>query len=387
MNPFMGFTQQSPFILLALWNKWNPVGTWQQMDDLKIKSLQLALIFGSGLSGAFAARFIGLPIPFLLGSLVVTAALALTRAAKTGKPLFYPNRLRETFIGVIGTMIGTTFTPEILSMAPTLGITLSTMMVFVVLTQAANYAIFRGLGRYDRSTATYSAMPGGLIESVELGARAGADVETLTLQHFVRIVLVIITVPMLFLAVTGEAVGSAAGQSLERSPAGWQDWALIAILAPVGLLFGRWLGLPAAPLIGPLGLTAGLQATGIVDLQGPQILLNAAQLVVGASLGVRFANATPRRLLTAFGLGVVSIAVTLAIASALSLAIGPFVPISFQTLLISFSPGGVTEMSLVALSLGASPVLVSTHHVFRILFTVGVASLLARRVGNGRPKS
>ncbi len=227
-------------------------------------------------------------------------------------------------------------------------------------------------------------MPGGLIEAVEMGERAGGDVETLSIQHFLRIVLVIVAVPLLFLAFTGETVGSAAGEMLDKTPAEWQDWLVIAFLAPVGLGLGRWLKLPAAPLIGPLVLTAGLQAAGVVDLQGPQLLLDIAQLVVGASLGARFANATPRRLLAALGLGIVSIAATLTIASGLALAIEPLVPIAFPTLLISFSPGGVTEMSLVALSLGASPVLVSAHHLFRILLTVGVASLLTKTVGNQR---
>lgn len=357
------------------------------MTDLMSKSLQLALIFGVGLAGALVAHAVGLPIPFLLGSLAVTATVALTLAARTGKVLFFPKLLRESFIAVAGAMIGTTFTPDILLMAPTLIITLCAMMVFVALAQGTNYAIFRHLGGYDRATATYAAMPGGLIEAVELGERAGGDVETLSIQHFVRIVLVIVTVPMLFLVVTGEAVGSAAGQTLEKSPADWQDWMLIAVLAPVGMILGKVLRLPAAPLIGPMVLTAGLQATGAIDLQGPQILLNAAQLVIGVSLGTRFANSTPRRLVAALGLGVVSITATLTIASVMSLAIVPFVSLSFQTLLISFSPGGVTEMSLVALSLGVSPVLVSTHHLFRILFTVGVASLLAKRVGNQTPET
>lgn len=355
------------------------------MTDTTNKSIQLGLIFGSGLIGAFTARAIGLPLPFLLGSLIATAAMALTLSAQSGKPLFYPKLLRETFVGVIGTMIGSTFTSDVVSMAPTLIVTLCAMIVFVGLAQGVNYSIFRYLGRYDRPTAAYSAMPGGLIEAVELGERAGGDVETLSIQHFVRIVLVIVTVPLLFLAFTGEAVGSAAGETLQKTPSDWQDWVLIAALTPVGFVLGRSLRLPAAPLIGPLVLTAGLQSAGFVDLQGPQLLLNTAQLVVGAGLGARFANSTPRRLLVALGLGLVSVTVTLAIASILSLALEPYVPFSFQTLLVSFAPGGVTEMSLVALSIGASPVLVSTHHLFRILFTVSVAGLLTRSNTSRRP--
>ena len=42
------------------------------------------------------------------------------------------------------------------------------------------------------------------------------------------------------------------------------------------------------------------------------------------------------------------------------------------TLFISFAPGGVTEMSLIALSVASSPALVSAHHIFRIIITVSL---------------
>jgi uncharacterized membrane protein AbrB (regulator of aidB expression) len=47
-------------------------------------------------------------------------------------------------------------------------------------------------------------------------------------------------------------------------------------------------------------------------------------------------------------------------------------------MLISFAPGGVTEMALVALSLQANPALVTLHHVWRILVTVIGLSVTAR---------
>lgn len=343
------------------------------------KPLQLFVILGSGLIGALAAKQLGLPIPFLLGSLIVTAALALTLAARTGQRLIYPKTMREFFVAVIGTMIGSTFTPEIFAMAPILGITFAAMIVFVALAQGVNFVIFRRLGGYDRATAQYAAMPGGLIEAIELGEKAGGDVETLSIQHFIRIVLVIVVVPLLFLIITGETHGSASGQTLESGPTDWQDWALFLLIAPVGLMVGQRLRLPAAPLLGPLAIAAVLQATGTLDLQAPLLLLNVAQLIVGATLGSRFANSTPRRLIIALGLGAVSVGVTLGIASGLAFVLSHWVPVRFQTLLISFAPGGITEMSLIALSLGVSPVLVSSHHLFRILFTVAVAVLVSKR--------
>ena len=343
------------------------------------KYLQLALILGSGTVGALLAQWLGLPIPFLLGSMAISATVSLTTFSRTGERLWFPVRLRHVFIAVIGIMIGTTFNADALNAASDLAITLPAMVLFLAIAQIVNFGIFRRIGGFDSVTAKYAAMPGGLIEAVSLGEKAGGDVEALSLQHFVRIVLVIVSVPLLFQLFTGEIVGSAAGKTLERAAAEWQDWMLFSVLVPIGILLGSLLKLPAGPLIGPLVLTAIFQATGVIDLNGPDMLVSVAQLVVGSALGSNFARSTPRRLLSAFSLGVLSVGATLAIASGLALLLERGVHMSFEALLISFAPGGVTEMSLVALSLGVTPVLVTTHHLFRIILTVTVAGILTGR--------
>ncbi|MGH1416420.1 MAG: AbrB family transcriptional regulator [Pelagimonas sp.] len=350
------------------------------MSELRSKALQLALILGSGLLGAMVARALGLPIPFLLGSLSASAAVSLTHYGRTGKQLWFPPTLRKSFIAIIGVMIGSTFTAEALALGPSLAVTLSAMVVFIAIAQTVNTLIFQRIGGYDRITALYAAMPGGLIEAVTLGEKAGGDVETLSIQHFVRIILVIVTVPALFWLATGVTVGSAAGVTIDRGASDWHDWGLIALLVPAGMWLGTVLRLPASHLVGPLALTAGVQATGIADLHGPAGLLNLAQLVVGAGLGTNFARSTLRRLFAAFRLGVLSVGVTLAIASGFALGLSYLVPSTFEALLLSFAPGGVTEMSLVALSLGFAPIQVTTHHLFRIVFTVAVAGYLTKRL-------
>jgi len=50
----------------------------------------------------------------------------------------------------------------------------------------------------------------------------------------------------------------------------------------------------------------------------------------------------------------------------------------FDMLLISFAPGGVTEMALIALSLNANPALVTAHHIYRIVLTVIEMAVIAR---------
>ena len=70
----------------------------------------------------------------------------------------------------------------------------------------------------------------------------------------------------------------------------------------------------------------------------------------------------------------------LALGIGLATALADFMLVPVDALFISFAPGGVTEMGLIALSLGVSPVVVACHHLFRIFVTVSVAGMIARRV-------
>jgi hypothetical protein len=248
----------------------------------------------------------------------------------------------------------------------------------VLLAYGYGYAVLRGLGGYDRPTATYGALPGGLMEAMAMGERAGADMRLLTVQHFLRIIVVVVTVPLLFRVLGGESVGSSAGVTMENGPSAWSDLALIAALSLAGAVLGEMLRLPAGMLMGPLVLCALAQVTGLVDLHSPGWLLNVAQLAIGTGLGAQFAGIGGRTLLRGLGLGTICVAGMLAMAGLWALALDGLVRAGFDTVFVSFAPGGMTEMALIALSLEASPVMVTAHHLLRIVVAVLAVSVLDR---------
>jgi uncharacterized membrane protein AbrB (regulator of aidB expression) len=93
-------------------------------------------------------------------------------------------------------------------------------------------------------------------------------------------------------------------------------------------------------------------------------------VVIGGSLGMRFAGLKRDALLRASGLSVLSVSMMLGLGLICALILVPVTGLSVDVLMISFAPGGVTEMALIALSLHANPAIVTLHHIYRIILTV-----------------
>ncbi|MTJ04340.1 MAG: AbrB family transcriptional regulator [Sediminimonas qiaohouensis] len=331
-----------------------------------------------GAIGGAVATLTPLPLPFMLGSLIMSAAVAIMAAHRLPAGYLFPQPLRLVFIAAIGVMIGAQVTPDLAALIPSMAISLAALTLFVGLAHAGNFAIFHHLGGYDRSTAFYSGTPGGLMESIAMGEDAGADVAVIGLQQFLRIILVITFVPVGLSIWYGAPVGSASGASLAPAQTGLSELPLVAVAGGAGLWLGLKFRLPAGQLTGPLFVAAVMSLSGIGAPALPDWLIHAAQIVIGTSLGLRFTGLARSDMMRALWLGLMSVTAMLALGTVLALAVHQITETAFDVALISLAPGGVTEMALVALSLNANPAIVSANHIYRIILTVIEISILAR---------
>ena len=148
------------------------------------------------------------------------------------------------------------------------------------------------------------------------------------------------------------------------------DYAILAAAGAAGLALGLRLKIPAGQVIGPIIASAVVHLTGLVAIQPPAIAGIIAQVVVGASLGARFAGASPRLLLRTSRLAILGVAWMLGLAIAMAALTHEVTGREPTLYVMSFAPAGVIEMSLIALTLGANPVFVTAHHVIRLFVTV-----------------
>lgn len=324
-----------------------------------------------GLVGALVFVWLRTPLPWMLGSMTAT-----TIAALFGAPISAPGVARTPMVVIVGVMVGATFTPDIFEHFTDWWPTIVGLVILSFVLGAACFAYFRVFSDFDMPTAYFSAMPGGLIEMVTLADHRGGDIRTVALVHSVRILVIVFSVPLIVRAIEGVAMG--ATSAVPRPT--MADTELIEYLwlvgtAAGGIVAGYLLRLPAVYLLGPLTLSAVIHGAGISEFKLPAELINVAQLVIGTSLGCRFAGvgtATIFRIFRqSFGMALVLVVLTAVFAwGATYVSDYGFVPI-----FLAYAPGGLPEMALVAISLHVEVAFVATHHIIRLFLVMAGAPM------------
>ncbi len=331
------------------------------------------LTYAAGTAGGLAAQALHLPLPMLLGSLLAVGAAAIGGVRPLGHLPQAPQWVRMVFVPVIGVAIGGAARPEILSEAPRWVPSLLVLCLFIPLVHYLGYRVITASGRTDPVTAFYGAAPGGLVETVQLGEEAGADVQMLAMLQFLRLILTIVLVPVAFSWMEGHAVGSAGGAAVAGHGLGVGDVAILGAAAVMGAIVGLRLKLPAGHVLGPILLSAAAHMAGWTEAVPPRWMIAAAQVVIGTSLGVRFAGMPKRRILVALQLALMNGVVSIGGAAVFAVMIAPLAREPARAVFLAFAPGGLVEMGLIALSLKMSILYVTAHHLLRIILAVSFA--------------
>ena len=117
-------------------------------------------------------------------------------------------------------------------------------------------------------------------------------------------------------------------------------------------------------------LSAFVHLSGLTAAKPPSEIVILSQLVIGTGLGCRFVGLQVKRVLKTMMLSVVVTAFMLVLAAGFAFGLSQITGLGFPALLISFSPGGLAEMTLISLAMDIDTAFVSTHHLVRMLFLV-----------------
>ncbi len=341
------------------------------------KDARIAIALVIGGAAGYLANWLGMPLPWMLGPMIAT-----TIASIIGLPVAGPLVLRPIVIPIIGVMLGSAVNKGIFGHLGDWGVTLAIMIPFLASAAAVSIFIYRKVAGYDPVTAYFSAMPGGLNDMLILGTAAGGNERRIALAHASRILVVITCVGLFYGFVLGVRPGGSGGRPwIAMDVLTLEDWLWLGGCAVLGVPFGKLLRAPAPNMLGPMLLSAALHLGEVVETAPPTLVIVMAQVALGTVIGCRFLGATFREVGKDLSLGALSSLGMLLVAVAFAFIAAELTGSQASQIFLAYSPGGLTEMSLLALAMGQDVAFVSVMHLLRILLVIMGAPMVFSRIG------
>jgi membrane AbrB-like protein len=340
-----------------------------QWGQQKYVALALAISLFCGGVG----QFLGIPLPWMLGPMIGN-----TIAAMLGAPIKGPDQLRPFVIPIIGVMLGSSVTMALFAQLGDWVLTLILLPLFLAVAAGVSFLVYLRVGKYDAITAFYAAMPGGLNEMLMMGGEAGGDEKRIALAHAARVLIVIFFVVLFFWLVLGVTSNGSTGWIALKDLSA-VDYIILGSCAVIGIWVGQQLKLPAAPIFGPMLMSAIAHVTGWVSVAPPTLFIILAQLVIGTVIGARFVGVSPQEITKDLFLAIISALGMLVITVTFAIVIVWQTGMNLSQAFLAYSPGGLTEMSLLSLAMEQDVTYVSLMHLIRITIVIAIAPIIFSR--------
>ncbi|MCC7045260.1 MAG: AbrB family transcriptional regulator [Alphaproteobacteria bacterium] len=330
-------------------------------------------------AGGVVCWWLQSPLPWMIGAMTVVTAAALY-----GRPVRSLHPLRMAMVTILGVMLGSSFTPDLFSHLVAWPLPLAGLLVYCTVTLGAGVLYFRYAAGADVTTSFFSAAPGGLNEMTIVGAQMGGDERIISLTHAVRILLAVFAIPIWFRVFMDYSPAARAAASVGILDVPLLDLAKLGACAVVGGFLGQRLRLPAWQVLGPMIASAAAHMTGLTAARPPAELISAAQVVMGVGVGCRFAGTRLGEVRGAILHAAVFAVIMIGLAVVSAAVLHQITGLPIAALVLAYAPGGLAEMSLVALALSIDIAFVATHHAFRLLIVLAITPPIFKRLRRSR---
>jgi membrane AbrB-like protein len=324
------------------------------------------LTFIIGWVGGFTFSILGTPLPWLIGAMIAVIA-----GSMIGFQAHVPSTWRRSGLLVIGLTLGLYFTPSMGSLILQHLWTIIAVAFITIILGFVNSVFYHKLSNSDWITAIFGSIPGGLSQMVLVGKELGGSPQIIAILQSVRILFVVIIIPF-----TVTAFPHLSGSSSQAffSPISDEffniDVFLMIGLAWVGRTAAKKLNFPAHDLIGALMIISLITVSGFSLGEIPDFFVHMAQLLIGISIGAEFKKEEMKAYGKAVAAGLLSSLLLVSASMGLGYLLMQWMGGDIQTAILSTAPGGIAEMSITALAVGANVALVTAFQVCRMIFAV-----------------
>tara|TARA_B100000085_G_scaffold118152_1_gene107609 strand:+ start:2096 stop:3178 length:1083 start_codon:yes stop_codon:yes gene_type:complete len=335
--------------------------------------LKIVVTSAVALTAGLICESVGVPAPYLMGSLfgvwVVGGSLPAVQP--------YLGIARWFHVPVVmglSVLIGTSFNPELIAHINGWAATLGVMLVTTAIATIVGMFWLVRIRHYPITEAFLSSVPGGQAEILMIAREHTEKDYVVALFHLVRVVLVFCSTPLLLAVTQGHLAVAQSNFVLHQMPTflSLPLWVLSMFLmtALAGYLIARLLHMPMPHLLGPLCLSIVLHVTGALDIPRISEFVILAQVAIGGAIGARLAQVQFRELYSYIADAVVSAVIMLVVYAISALFLNALFGLDLLKLWLAFVPGGLYEVTLLALLFGFDVAFVAVHHTIRIVFII-----------------
>ena len=162
-------------------------------------SLGLFAYLGLGLVGGALGAKLKIPAGALIGAMLTIIVFKMTMKMHWEIPKGFTFAL-QVFLGI---MVGATFQPDLLHVMKKIALPVIISCVVLVGAGILMAAVFAKLGLLDFGTAYLGTSPGAMSALIVMALDSGAQPMLVVCFHFVRVVFVILTAPLIFKWISG----------------------------------------------------------------------------------------------------------------------------------------------------------------------------------------
>jgi len=341
----------------------------ENLSDLFSKKFLIVILIG--IPSAIIADYFNLPLAWMLGPMIAISILALS-----GLKVKMPKLALSFILIILGLHIGNYIDKNLINQMIDWIWTSVIMLGYIIICIIIVSKYLQKFSGYNEKAAIFSAAPGALGPLMILAEQEKTDLSQVATSHLIRLIIIITVIPFIIVNnISSEAV------KLEEFNYLSQNHFHLILLLVVSIffifLFDK-LKIPAALLSGTLFASGFLQISEVASYKLPDASINFCLLILGASVGCRFAEKTFKEVANNSFHSLIATTILVVLGLIAAFLASLFVDNNILTLILSFSPGGIYEVAVIAIAFDLEPDFVAFHHIIRLLFILFTVPIILK---------
>ena len=332
---------------------------------------QFILVIAISIPSAIIADYFNIPLAWMLGPMIISSISALA-----GLKIKMPKIALSSVLIILGLYIGNHIDQNLFNQMTNWIWTSVIMLIYIIICILIVAKYLQKYSGYGEKASIFSAAPGALGPLLILAENEKTDISQVATSHLIRLIIIITLIP--FIIVNNVVSENPITNNFDYMSQNQLDLLFLILASIIFILIFDKIRVPAAILSGTLFASGLLQITDFATYKLPDASINFCLLILGASVGCKFAEKTFKEITNNSLHSLVATLILILLGLIAAFVATYVVDTNILTLILSFSPGGIYEVAVIAIAFDLEPDFVTFHHIIRLLFILFTVPIILK---------